>query len=87
MSHDNGSADNSSADNGRAPIAVANAPVSYGAFELTVGSDPDVPDGHSVLSQVAAIGALLLSTLPLSWLISPSSQWDCPAGRRGGGCR
>ena len=23
-------------------IAVANAPVSYGAFELTVGTDPDV---------------------------------------------
>src|SRR5271154_3459791 len=43
-------------DDGRAPIAVANAPVSYGAFELTVGHDPDVPDGESVLSQVAAAG-------------------------------
>jgi len=30
-------------------IAVANAPVSYGAFELTVAHDPNVPDGLSVL--------------------------------------
>src|SRR5689334_18927534 len=37
-------------------IVVANAPVSYGAFELTVGIDPDVPDGRSVLDQVAAAG-------------------------------
>ena len=29
-------------------IAVANAPVSYGAFELTVGHDPDVPGGVTV---------------------------------------
>ena len=29
-----------------APIAVANAPVSYGAFELTVGQDPNVPTGR-----------------------------------------
>ena len=35
-------------------IAVANAPVSYGAFELTVGQDPDVPNGPHVLDQVAA---------------------------------
>ena len=34
-------------------IAVANAPVSYGAFEVTVGHDPKVPDGLSVLDQVA----------------------------------
>ena len=40
---------------GRA-IAVANAPVSYGAFEITVGHDPNVPDGMSVLDQVAAAG-------------------------------
>jgi hypothetical protein len=37
-------------------IAVANAPVSYGAFELTVGADPDVPSGTQVLDQVAAAG-------------------------------
>jgi len=63
MSHDNGSVDNS-----RAPIAVANAPVSYGAFELTVGYDPDVPDGHSVLSQVAAAGYAGIDLGPVGYL-------------------
>src|SRR5712691_1972518 len=37
-------------------IAIANAPVSYGAFEVTVGHDPHVPDGLSVLDQVAGAG-------------------------------
>lgn len=37
-------------------IVVANAPVSYGAFELTVGILPDVPDGEAVLDEVAAAG-------------------------------
>ena len=37
-------------------IGVANAPVSYGAFELTVGIDPNVPDGVHVLDEVAAAG-------------------------------
>ena len=41
---------------GTAGVAVANAPVSYGAFELTVGHDPDVPSGVSVQDQVAAAG-------------------------------
>src|SRR5262249_1670039 len=42
----------------RAPgaIAVANAPVSYGAFEVTVGHDRNVPDGVSVLHQAAGAG-------------------------------
>jgi hypothetical protein len=35
---------------------VANAPVSYGAFEITIGHDPNGPDGISVLDQVAAAG-------------------------------
>ncbi len=65
---DNGSVDNGSVDNGRAPIAVANAPVSYGAFELTVGLDPDVPDGHSVLSQVAAAGYAGIDLGPVGYL-------------------
>jgi inosose dehydratase len=39
-----------------AAIVVANAPVSYGAFELTVGILPDVPDGATVLDEVAAAG-------------------------------
>jgi inosose dehydratase len=55
-------------DDGRAPIAVANAPVSYGAFELTVGLDPDVPDGQSVLSQVAAAGYAGIDLGPVGYL-------------------
>jgi inosose dehydratase len=39
-----------------AGIAVANAPVSYGAFELTVGIDPNVPDAAMVLDEVAGAG-------------------------------
>jgi inosose dehydratase len=35
---------------------VANAPVSYGAFELTVGIDPQVPGGVAVLDEVSAAG-------------------------------
>ena len=37
-------------------IVLANAPVSYGAFELTVGHDPNVPDGLRVLDEVAGAG-------------------------------
>jgi inosose dehydratase len=68
MSHDNGPVDNGPVDNGRVPIAVANAPVSYGAFELTVGSDPVVPDGQSVLSQVAAAGYAGIDLGPVGYL-------------------
>jgi inosose dehydratase len=37
-------------------IRVANAPVSYGAFELTVGVLPNVPDADRVLDAIAAAG-------------------------------
>ena len=37
-------------------IVVANAPVSFGAFELTVGIDPNVPDASMVLDEVAQAG-------------------------------
>jgi inosose dehydratase len=37
-------------------IRVANAPVSYGAFELTVGVLPNVPDAEQVLDAIAAAG-------------------------------
>ena len=40
----------------RGEIAVANAPVSYGAFELTVGIMPDVPEAETVLDEVADAG-------------------------------
>jgi inosose dehydratase len=37
-------------------IRVANAPCSYGAFEITVGVLPDVPDAEAVLAAIAAAG-------------------------------
>lgn len=37
-------------------IRVANAPCSYGAFEITVGVLPDVPDAEHVLAAIAAAG-------------------------------
>jgi inosose dehydratase len=49
-------------------IAVANAPVSYGAFEITVGHDPNVPDGLSVLDQVAAAGYAGIDLGPVGYL-------------------
>ena len=33
-------------------ITVANAPCSFGAFELTVGINPNVPDPVELLDQV-----------------------------------
>ncbi len=48
MSSDRGAADGA--------VHVANAPVSYGAFELTVGIDPDVPSADEVLDAIAASG-------------------------------
>jgi inosose dehydratase len=49
-------------------IAVANAPVSYGAFELTVGQDPNVPSGTQVLDQVAAAGYAGIDLGPVGYL-------------------
>ena len=49
-------------------ISVANAPVSYGAFEVTVGHDPNVPDGVSVLDQVAAAGYAGIDLGPVGYL-------------------
>lgn len=37
-------------------IVLANAPVSYGAFEITVGIDPNVPDPLTLLDWVRAAG-------------------------------
>ena len=37
-------------------IAVANAPLSYGAFEMTVGTDFPVPDSERVLAEIRAAG-------------------------------
>jgi inosose dehydratase len=62
------SVNHGSMNHGRAPIAVANAPVSYGAFELTVGLDPDVPSGTQVLDQVAAAGYAGIDLGPVGYL-------------------
>jgi len=37
-------------------ISVANAPCSYGAFKITVCSDPNIPDGAALLCYVADAG-------------------------------
>jgi inosose dehydratase len=62
-------------------IAVANAPVSYGAFELTVGTDPDVPDGESVLGQVAAAGYAGIDLGPVGYLGSGDELGEALARR------
>jgi inosose dehydratase len=49
-------------------IVVANAPVSYGAFELTVGIDPNVPDGIHVLDEVAGAGYAGIDLGPAGYL-------------------
>ncbi len=47
---------------------LANAPVSYGAFELTVGIVPGVPDGGTVLDEVAGAGYAGIDLGPLGYL-------------------
>jgi inosose dehydratase len=66
----------------RAGIAVANAPVSYGAFEITVGHDPNVPDGISVLDQVAAAGYAGIDLGPVGYLGSGTRLGELLAERR-----
>lgn len=48
-------------------ILVANAPVSYGAFELTVGIMPDVPEAATVLDEVATAGYAGIDLGPLGY--------------------
>ena len=49
-------------------IAIANAPVSFGAFELTVGIVPDVPDAETVLDDVASAGYSGIDLGPAGYL-------------------
>src|ERR1700736_295405 len=49
-------------------ILIANAPVSYGAFELTVGIDPNVPDAALVLDEVAGAGYAGIDLGPAGYL-------------------
>ncbi len=77
----NGGVTNGGVTNCGAPISVANAPVSYGAFELTVGTDPDVPGGESVLSQVAAAGYAGIDLGPVGYLGSGDELGEALARR------
>jgi inosose dehydratase len=49
-------------------LTVANAPISYGAFELTVGIDPNVPDAEFVLDEVADAGYAGIDLGPVGYL-------------------
>lgn len=49
-------------------IVIANAPISYGAFELTVGIDPSVPDAEALLDQVAEAGYSGIDLGPVGFL-------------------
>jgi inosose dehydratase len=75
------SEDNVDAVRTETAIAVANAPVSYGAFEITVGHDPDVPDGVSVLDQVAEAGYAGIDLGPVGYLGSGDDLGELLAER------
>ncbi|HYY77762.1 MAG TPA: xylose isomerase, partial [Actinomycetes bacterium] len=49
-------------------VAVANAPVSYGSFELTVGIVPGTPDGPTILARVAEAGYQGIDLGPVGFL-------------------
>jgi len=51
-----------------AQMAVANAPVSYGAFEITVGIDPHVPDPLTLLEWVQSAGYAGIDLGPVGYL-------------------
>jgi inosose dehydratase len=63
-------------------IAVANAPVSYGAFELTIGIDPNVPSGDMVLDEVAAAGYSGIDLGPVGYLGESAELARVLASRR-----
>ena len=64
-----------------ARIVVANAPVSYGAFELTVGILPNVPDGAMVLDEVSAAGYAGIDLGPVGYLGHGDGLASALAGR------
>jgi len=49
-------------------VTVANAPVSYGAFEITVGVDPNVPDALTLLDAVSRAGYAGIDLGPVGYL-------------------
>jgi inosose dehydratase len=63
-------------------IIVANAPVSYGAFEVTIGFDPNVPDGDDILDQVSAAGYAGIDLGPVGYL-GTTDDLGAKLGKRG----
>jgi inosose dehydratase len=63
-------------------IVVASAPVSFGAFEVTVGHDPNVPDGLHVLDEVAGAGYGGIDLGPVGFLGLGSELAERLAARR-----
>ena len=59
----------------RAParVILANAPVSYGAFEVTVGRNPFVPDADQLLAAVSAAGYTGIDLGPPGYLGTPET--------------
>lgn len=49
-------------------ISLANAPISYGAFELSVGIDPNVPNAVEVLDLVSDAGYVGIDLGPVGYL-------------------
>lgn len=49
-------------------LTVANAPISFGAFELTVGIDPNVPGAEFVLDEVSRAGYAGIDLGPVGYL-------------------
>src|SRR5260370_42561521 len=68
----------------KSPIAVAGAPVSFGAFEVTVGIDPYVPDAASVLDAVQRDGYEGIDLGPIGYL---GTKADLPQNLRRRGLR
>jgi inosose dehydratase len=63
-------------------IVVASAPVSFGAFELTGGIDPNVPDGVHVLDEVAGAGYGGIDLGPVGYLGVGAELGERLAARR-----
>lgn len=49
-------------------VTVANAPISWGAFELTVGQHPDVPDADAIVDLLVAAGYAGVDLGPVGYL-------------------
>jgi inosose dehydratase len=62
-------------------LALANAPVSYGAFEITVGIDPHVPDALTLLDWVADAGYTGVDLGPMGYLGTTETLPGRLAGR------